>query len=86
MSGAAAGRNIVVEYFALFREQAGTGREEVSTRARTPAELYEELRDRHGLSLEAQRIRVAVNDEFAPWNRELQEGDRVVFIPPVAGG
>jgi len=31
-------------------------------------------------------LRVAVNDEFADWSRPLGAGDRVVFIPPVAGG
>jgi molybdopterin converting factor small subunit len=31
-------------------------------------------------------LRVAVNDEFADWSRPLVAGDRVVFIPPVAGG
>ena len=27
-----------------------------------------------------------VNDEFAAWDHPLRTGDRVVFIPPVAGG
>jgi molybdopterin converting factor small subunit len=31
-------------------------------------------------------LRVAVNDEFCEWSAPLQPGDRVVFIPPVAGG
>jgi molybdopterin synthase sulfur carrier subunit len=31
-------------------------------------------------------LRVAVNDEFGDWSQELADGDRVVFIPPVAGG
>jgi molybdopterin converting factor small subunit len=31
-------------------------------------------------------LRVAVNDEFADWSQPLAAGDRVVFIPPVAGG
>jgi len=31
-------------------------------------------------------LKVAVNEEFAAWDRELADGDRVVFIPPVAGG
>jgi len=31
-------------------------------------------------------LRVAVNEEFSDWQRPLEDGDRVVFIPPVAGG
>ena len=27
-----------------------------------------------------------INDEFCDWSRPLGSGDRVVFIPPVAGG
>ncbi len=29
---------------------------------------------------------VAVNEEYAPKDRLLREGDVVAFIPPVAGG
>jgi molybdopterin converting factor small subunit len=31
-------------------------------------------------------LRVAVNEEFVDWSRPLESGDRIVFIPPVAGG
>jgi molybdopterin synthase sulfur carrier subunit len=31
-------------------------------------------------------LKVAVNEEFAAWDQPLAGGDRVVFIPPVAGG
>ncbi|HJN00209.1 MAG TPA: MoaD/ThiS family protein [Gammaproteobacteria bacterium] len=27
-----------------------------------------------------------MNDEFSDWNIELNDGDRLVFIPPVTGG
>ena len=29
---------------------------------------------------------VAVNEQYAPRNRELRQGDEVALIPPVAGG
>ncbi len=79
-------KNIHVHYFAILREQRGLGQEKLATAAATAGELYEELRTRHGFSLPAQRLRVAVNDEFAPWTAPLREGDTLVFIPPVAGG
>jgi MoaE-MoaD fusion protein len=31
-------------------------------------------------------VRVAVNEEYAGWHDEVRPGDRVAFIPPVAGG
>ncbi len=58
----------------------------METAAATPAELYEELRARHRFSLAGERVRVALNDEFAPASAALRAGDRVVFLPPVAGG
>jgi molybdopterin-guanine dinucleotide biosynthesis protein A/molybdopterin converting factor small subunit len=85
-SGAAVARQIKVQYYALLREQAGRSAETVSTGARTPRELYEELRRRHPFSLAPEMLRVAVNAEFGDWSQPLDEGDAVVFIPPVAGG
>ena len=34
----------------------------------------------------AQSVRMAVNDEMIVANRTLDEGDEVVFLPPVSGG
>ena len=79
-------KRIHVKYFALFRDQAGRDEEKVETDAADPAVLYAELPARHGLGLGAERLKVAVNDEFSSWDRVLDDGDSIVFIPPVAGG
>ncbi len=79
-------KSIEVQYFALLQEQRGCAGETVTTAAATPQELYAELKDRHGFSLSADVLRVAVNDEFESWDVLLQDKDRVVFIQPVAGG
>ena len=79
-------RGLQVQYFALLREQAGRGGEKLSSRARDARELYEELRVTRGLKLRPEQLRVAINEEFADWSQTLAEGDRVVFLPPVAGG
>jgi molybdopterin-guanine dinucleotide biosynthesis protein A len=79
-------RRLNVRYFALLREQAGRNAEMVESAARTPQELYEELRAQRGLQLAPESLRVAVNDEFGEWSQPLVEGDTVVFLPPVAGG
>lgn len=75
-----------VQYYAIFREQAGASDEKVETGAKTAGELYAELRDRHHFSLPAEALRAVVNEEFVDWNMPISDGDRVVFIPPVAGG
>jgi molybdopterin converting factor subunit 1 len=77
---------ITLQYFAVLREQAGRSEEHVTTAAGTPGELYQELRAKHGFTLPLSMLRVAINDEFCDWSRPLAAGDRVVFIPPVAGG
>ncbi|MEP7314219.1 MAG: NTP transferase domain-containing protein [Pseudomonadota bacterium] len=79
-------RQIRVQYFALLREQARRGEEQVTTRARTPRELFTELTARHAFTLSPDMLKVAVNAEFTDWSRPLRAGDAVVFIPPVAGG
>ena len=79
-------RRVHVQYYAVLRERAGTAAETVETAASDAAALYDELSERHGLAFPRAMLRVAVNDEFAEWNRALADGDRVVFIPPVAGG
>lgn len=75
-----------IQYFAILREQRGLAEERLASEATTPAGLYNELRTRHGFTLPAERVRAAVNDEFVAADATLREGDRVVFIPPVAGG
>ena len=78
--------SVTVQYFAILREQRGLAEEKLSTSAATPAALYDELRARHGFTLPADRVRAAVNEEFVAATAPLREGDRLVFIPPVAGG
>lgn len=77
---------LTVQYFAILREQRGLAQEKLATPAATPAALYDELRARHHFTLPADRVRAAVNDEFVASASLLRDGDRVVFIPPVAGG
>src|SRR5690348_15106894 len=79
-------RHLTVQYYAALREQAGRREESLTTAARTPRELYAELRTRYPFSLAPEMLRVAINAEFRDWSTPLADGDRVVFIPPVAGG
>lgn len=78
--------SVRIQYYALFREQAGRSEETIDTTATTAAQLYSELQGRHPFSLAPAQLKVAINDEFSDWNTPLANGDSVVFIPPVAGG
>ena len=79
-------RQIQVRLFAVLREQAGVSHMELATAACTPAELYAELQARHPLKFPANLLRVSINERYADMAAPLAAGDRVVFIPPVAGG
>jgi sulfur-carrier protein len=77
--------SVVVLYFASLRDAAGIDREELP-RPASLAALYDELRARHGFALPAERLRVAVDGEFARWDSVPHDGAEIAFIPPVSGG
>ena len=73
-------------YFAKLREARGIDEEEVESWAHSCAGLYEELRFKHRLPLDLDALRCARNGDFCDWSTPIQDGDEIVFIPPVAGG
>lgn len=80
-------RPIEVRFFAILREQAGTAAADLDTAAATAADVYAELQRRHpGLVFPVNLLRVSINERYAALDTPLAAGDRVVFIPPVAGG
>ena len=78
--------NVEARYFAAFREQAGCSSERLTTRAKTVADLFGEVADRHGFADGIAHCKVAVNDELTTWDTQLSDGDTILFFPPVAGG
>ena len=59
----------------------------IETAAPDPLALYAELQARHpGLAFPAALLRVSLNERYGELATPLAAGDRVVFIPPVAGG
>lgn len=87
MNPPVAARPLHVRFFALLREQAGASTLTLDTAAPDAAALYAELQGRHpGLTFPATLLRVSVNERYAEMSAPLAAGDRVVFIPPVAGG
>ena len=78
--------NIDVRYFALFREQTGCESEFVEWRGGTAADLFQMMVNEHSALQPEAAALVAINDEMAGWKTTLEEGDEVLFFPPVAGG
>ncbi len=77
---------IEVTYYAMLKEQRGCAAEIIQTGARNTGALYEELANTYGFRFPKERLKVARNDAFVDWSTPLEDGDRVAFIPPVAGG
>ena len=77
--------SVTVLYFASLRDAAGTD-SELLAQPDSLAALYDDLRARHGFTLGRDRLRVAVNGEFARWEDVVSDGAEIAFIPPVSGG
>jgi len=78
--------HIDLTFYAQLREQAGSSETRFSTTAKTVADLYQELKQVHGFTLDEAVMKAAVNDAFCDWGQPLRDGDSVTFVPPVAGG
>ena len=77
---------IQVIYFAILRELTGLDKETFSMKqGNKPGDVLTSINDRHEIDLGI-NFKIAVNDEFSDWDIELNDGDRLVFIPPVTGG
>ncbi len=79
-------KGIRVQYYAVLREQRGASEETVLTGAPTARAFYQELGEKHGFTLEPDMLRVVINEEFSEWDAPINDGDTIVFIPPIAGG
>jgi molybdopterin converting factor subunit 1 len=77
---------IKILYFAILQDQRGLSDETLEVEAQTVRQLYEWLKQKYTFSLDADALRVSVNQTFASWDTKLCDGDEVVFIPPVSGG
>jgi molybdopterin synthase sulfur carrier subunit len=78
--------NYRILYFASLRDAANRDTEDVTSDSNDARVLYGECKQRHAFVLDPKSIRVAVNGEFADWDRALQDRDEIAFLPPVSGG
>ena len=77
---------ITIRYYGQLRDLADKSEETLANTGDGPSEIYEKLRQQYRFPLSQSHVRVAVNDAFAHWDTPLNDGDLLVFIPPVAGG
>ncbi|WP_026695936.1 molybdopterin converting factor subunit 1 [Peribacillus kribbensis] len=76
---------IKVLFFAFLKEAAGRESMEVEMSGETLADLKKKLSQEYRIE-NLETVMAAVNEEFAPDDTVLEEGDTVAFIPPVSGG
>lgn len=79
-------KTITIEYYAILREMTGKSQEQFATEVNTVLELYQEVKLKYEFILEFSELRAAINDAFVAWQANLNNGDIVVFIPPISGG
>ncbi len=75
-----------IRYFANLREEANKAEEIFETSAKTAQDVYIELKSKYSFSLDSDFVKLSLNQKYADINSQLNEGDELVFIPPVAGG
>ena len=73
-------------YFASLRDAAGRDGEDTAVTSADARGLDDVLRQRHGVSMPVERLRVAITGEFSGWDRLLRDGDEIAFLPPMSGG
>ena len=77
---------IQVVYFAKLRELTGLDQETFSiSKGANPSDVLASINERHQIDI-GSNFKIAINDEFSDWDIKLNDGDRLVFIPPVTGG
>ena len=77
---------IRVIYFAKLRDLIGLDEEILSMEeGDDPSDVLASIEKKHKIDV-GMNFKIAVNDEFSKWDIKLNNGDRLVFIPPVTGG
>lgn len=80
--------NVVVRFFAIYREVVGESQVEVETHeGATLGDLLEDLFEEYPkLRKWADSIICSVNKKYASNEKVLEDGDEVALLPPVSGG
>ena len=77
---------VTVLYFGQLKEEAGTASESVEIDPSTVAKLYDQLKERHGLTMPFDNLRAARNENFCKATETVRPDDVIAFMPPMSGG
>ena len=77
---------VTILYFGQLKEQAGTDKEVIDSNTNTVSEIYQQLKERHGLSLPFENLRAARNEIFCEGTDTVRDDDVIAFMPPMSGG
>ncbi len=77
---------ITVLYFGQLKEEAGTASESLEIDASTVARLYDQLKERHDLTMPFDNLRAARNEIFCKGTETVRPDDVIAFMPPMSGG
>lgn len=80
--------NVKLKFFGPLRELAGEQEAWLELPDHSTGEdAFARIAAKHpGINKWRNSVRLAVNLEYAGFNRELRAGDEISFIPPVSGG
>ncbi|WP_459503260.1 molybdopterin converting factor subunit 1 [Bacillus sp. C1] len=76
---------IQVLLFAHLQEEAGKNELKLDCENITVAQLKDMITKEHHITI-SEQIMVAINEEYANEDDNIQSGDVVALIPPVSGG
>lgn len=79
-------KKITIYYYARLSEITNCRKEIINTSFTTPKEIYDELLYKYIFPFATNEINIAINNKISTWNSVLNDGDEIIFIPPVSGG
>lgn len=79
-------KKVSISFYASLRQQAQRSNQELFSSAETLLELYHEIARLHAFKDDPYSLRFAKNERLVTPSEPLEDGDRIVFIPPVSGG
>ena len=60
--------------------------ENFKTKSETALDLFKEIKKIHGFDEPQGHCKVAINNDLVQWDAKIEDGDKILFFPPVSGG
>lgn len=79
-------KSVNIYFYASLREDAGANFITHLTSMTTISDVYIELANKFSLSAALPSLRCALNNRIVESSHSVNDGDEIVFIPPVSGG